>query len=458
MSAQDKPKRRVVITGLGANCSIGANIEEFWSNCIEGVTNVERIPQHWSKFSSYDCKFWSPLSFGDALETEFTRVQRLTLDPCARLAILTAKEALEKAGYSVYKSSRGGYRVPEIVQDQVGVFMGTGVGGISSLLENHAYPVLSRNYKEITELEEEELSSDARSKINRVKNRMVFPRRINPFIVSMLMPNAVSANIGLLFELMGQNTTYTVACAAGTVAIGNAFRAVQRGDVNVAIAGGSEYLDDYYGYIFRGFDVAGTLAKGGDAELVNRPFDKDRTGFLLSQGGSAALILEELETALSRQAPIVAEVKGFGESFDAHNIMQMGGDSSQIERMIRNTISDAGLEAQDIDYINAHGTGTKNNDDFEADVLEKIFNKKPIVNSTKSLVGHSIGASGALEAVVTACSLKYQTTHACKNLQSPNSGLNFVRNVANFSLDNALTQSFAFGGHNSALVLSRYDA
>jgi 3-oxoacyl-[acyl-carrier-protein] synthase II len=167
--------------------------------------------------------------------------------------------------------------------------------------------------------------------------------------------------------------------------------------------------------------------------------------------------LEDLESANKRQAPIVAEVVGYGESFDAYSIMQIGEDTNQIERMLRNTIADAGLKTHDIDYINAHGTGTINNDDIEAKVLRKMFGQAPLVNSTKSLVGHSIGASGALETIVTALSLKHQTTHACKNLNSPNSDLNFVTCVNNFTIKNAITQSFAFGGHNSALALSKYN-
>lgn len=451
------PPRRVVITGLGAVCPIGQNTEEFWINCLRGFARVEAIPEQWGDYSSFDCKYWATLPSTDLFDSGFTRSQRLTLDPCALLAILSVKEALENAGYEVYKSRNGCYRVADIAEERFAVYMGTGVGGISSLLRYHSYPILSRNSLDISELIKDKLSKNVRATLNNIKRRMVLPRRINPFIVSMLMPNAISANIGLFFGLKGPNTTYAVACAAGTVAIGNAFRSIQKGDVKVAIAGGSEYLADDYGYIFRGFDVAGTLAKGDDAELVNRPFDIKRTGFLLSQGASAALILEDLDSANKRQAPIVAEVVGYGESFDAYNIMQIGEDTSQIERMLLNTIADAGLKTHDIDYINAHGTGTINNDDIEAKVLRKMFGQAPLVNSTKSLVGHSIGASGALETIVTALSLKHQTTHACKNLDSPNSDLNFVTCVNNFAIKNAITQSFAFGGHNSALALSKYN-
>ncbi|MFC1681256.1 beta-ketoacyl-[acyl-carrier-protein] synthase family protein [Pseudomonadota bacterium] len=458
MSAKTNPVRRVAITGLGAISSIGDNADKFWRSCISGNTNVEHIPQHWFEYSTFNCQFWSPLPSSSSFDAEFTRSQRLTLDASARLAILTAKEALENAGYTVYKSNKGGYDVLGISPERFGVFMGTGVGGISSLLQNHTHPILSRSYRDIQNLNRDDLSGVDKETLENISNRMVFPRRVNPFIVSMLMPNAISANVGLFFQLTGPNTTYAVACASGAVAIGNAFRAIQKGDVDVALAGGSEYLDDHYGYIFRGFDVAGTLARGEDAETLNRPFDRDRTGFVLSQGGAATLILEEFESAISRGAPIVAEIIGYGETFDAYNIMHMSPDVGQIDRMIKSTLSDAGLSACDIDYINAHGTGTRNNDEIEAEVLYKNFGSVPVVNSTKALVGHSIGASGALEAVVTAKSLMHQTTHACKNLETPICDLNFSTGLDHLSIDYALSQSFAFGGHNSALAFKKFDA
>lgn len=458
MSQASNPSRRVVVTGVGAICSIGKNADQFWKNCLKGVSNVKRIPQHWYEYSTFDSEFWCPLPVVCALDSEFTRVQKLILDPSARLAILATKEALENAGYPVYKNSKGGYGVSDDNHDQFGVFMGTGVGGISSLLQNHTFPVLSRSSKEIDDLKEVGLSDKVSNTLRKIRNRMVFPRRVNPYIVSMLMPNAISANVGLQFGFTGPNTTFTVACAAGTVAIGNAFRAVKAGFVDVAIAGGAEYLDDEYGYIFRGFDVAGTLAKGESAESINRPFDITSNGFLLSQGGAASLVLEELESAISRDVPIIAEIVGYGESFDAHNIMQIGQDTSQIERMIHSTISGAGLTIGDIDYINAHGTGTVNNDEIETGVLSKIFSNYPIVNSTKALTGHSIGASGALEALVTVKSLAHQKTHVCKNLKNPIANLNFAKNIDSFKIKHALSQSFAFGGHNSAVAFSKFVA
>ena len=226
----------------------------------------------------------------------------------------------------------------------------------------------------------------------------------------------------------------------------------------MALTGGSEYLDHSSGGIFRGFDIANTLVQDCEhPETANRPFDKRRSGFLFSQGGAAVLVLEEYEGARKRGAPIIAEVSGYAETFDAYSMMNIAPDGVEIERMIRLALEDAQLTPNEIDYVNAHGTGTQLNDMTEAMVIERVFGRDVLVNSTKSLLGHSIGASGAMEAVVTALSLKHQTTHVCKNLEEPISELNFVRSPGPREISAALSQSFAFGGHNAALVLRRIE-
>jgi 3-oxoacyl-[acyl-carrier-protein] synthase II len=281
--------------------------------------------------------------------------------------------------------------------------------------------------------------------------------RFNPFEVSMVMPNAPSAAVGIKFTLTGPNVTYSVACASGTVAIGNAYRAVRDGRVEIAVSGGCEYFGDEHGHIFRSFDVSGTLVRDcADPETANRPFDAKRSGFLFSQGGAAVLVLEELEHAQRRGATIVAEVIGFAETFDAYSMMRLALGGEQIELMLRAALADAGVGAHDVDYINAHGTGTKNNDETETEVIGRVFGKSVLVNSTKSLLGHTIGSSGAFEALVTALSLRDQTTHVCKNLDTPLRDLNFVRAAGQFDLRVGLSQSFAFGGHNAAVVLRRF--
>jgi 3-oxoacyl-[acyl-carrier-protein] synthase II len=305
---------------------------------------------------------------------------------------------------------------------------------------------------------EEQGPLGGREPLDNILGLMTHGKRFNPFEVSMVMPNAPAAAVGIKFTLTGPNVTYCLACASGTVAVGNAYRAVRDGHVDVAISGGCEYFGDEHGHIFRSFDVSGTLVRDCvDPETANRPFDAKRSGFLFSQGGAAMLVLEELEHAQRREATIVAEVIGFAETFDAHSIMSLAPGGEQIERMIRAALADADLLPRDVDYVNAHGTGTKNNDQTETEVIDRVFGKSVRVNSTKSLLGHTIGASGAIEALVTALSLRDGTTHISKNIDTPVRDLNFVRNVERFDPRVGLSQSFAFGGHNAAVVMRRFE-
>lgn len=272
------------------------------------------------------------------------------------------------------------------------------------------------------------------------------------------MPNAPAANLSIKFNLSGPGNTLCAACASGTVAIGHGFKAVQNGTVDLALAGAAEYLFDDYGSIFQGFDIVKTLTTADDDfSKANRPFDQQRTGFLFSQGGTGVLIIEELDHARKRQAKILAEIIGFAETCDGYNIMIPAEKGEKMELMIRRALADAACDSEQIDYINAHGTGTMANDLVEADLIERVFGKKPLVNSTKSLIGHTIGASGAIETIVTVLSLQHQLTHLCKNLENPIRDLNFVREVKQQRIQTAITHSFAFGGHNAGLVLKEWN-
>jgi 3-oxoacyl-[acyl-carrier-protein] synthase II len=284
---------------------------------------------------------------------------------------------------------------------------------------------------------------------------MRFPPKFHPFAVTMSMPNSAAGTLGIKYSLYGPNCAVCNACAAGTTAIGQAFGAIRRNEIDWALAGGTEFLHDDYGGTFRGFDVAGTLVKGCESD-ANRPFDKNRSGFLFAEGGCAVLVLESLDHAIQRHAPPpLAETCAFAETFDALSMMGPDPSGVQVERMVRMALANAGMEAPDIDYINAHDTGTRANDDVEAAVIERIFGDRPLVNATKSLTGHAIGASGAIEAAVTAISLQSQATHACKNIREPIRPLNFVRESGHYPMKAALTQSFGFGGHNAALLMSK---
>jgi 3-oxoacyl-[acyl-carrier-protein] synthase II len=452
--------RRVVITGTGVISSIGVGVDEFWRNCLQGKASVAPIPEQWLRYAESHSRVWSPLPDIDYELLGIARTERLQLDPVTVLALGAAREAIEGAGF-ILKPAEGRTRAFVISgadSARTGVYFGTGLGGAISFLQNHTYHLLKRPRAALMSYAKEQQGSlGSREPLDNILGLMTHGIRFNPFEVSMVMPNASAAGVGIKFSLKGPNVTYCVACASGTVAVGNAYRAVRDGRVDAAITGGCEYFGDEHGHIFRSFDVAGTLVRDCiDIETANRPFDEKRSGFLFSQGGAAMLVLEELEHAQRRGATIVAEVIGFAETFDAHSIMSLAPGGEQIEHMIRAALADANQLPRDVDYINAHGTGTKNNDQTEAEVIDRVFGKSVWVNSTKSLLGHTIGASGAIEALVTALSLRDGTTHISKNIDTPVRDLNFVRHVERFDPHVGLSQSFAFGGHNAAVIMRRF--
>lgn len=452
--------RRVVITGAGIISPIGVGVDEFWRNCIEGKTSVAPIPEHWRHFSVPHSRVWSPLRDIDAETLGVARTERLQLDPVTVLALGAAREAIERAGFSVVPAEERtrAYILAGINNARVGIYIGTGLGGAITFLQNHTFHLLKQPRADLLSYADEYKSSGGHEKLSGILGRLNHGQRFNPFEVSMVMPNASGAMIGIKFTITGPNITYCLACASGTVAIGNAYRAVRDGHVDAAITGGCEYFGDEHGHIFRSFDVSGTLVRDcANPETANRPFDEKRSGFLFSQGGAAMLVLEELDHAQRRGANIIAELIGFAETFDAHSIMSLAPGGEQIERMVRMALSDAGLTAQDVDYVNAHGTGTKNNDQTEAEVIARVFGKRARINSTKALVGHTIGASGAIEALVTALSLREGRTHICKNLETPVLDLNFALDTERFDPRVGLSQSFAFGGHNAAVAMRRFD-
>ena len=452
-------KRRVVITGAGVVSTIGTGVDEFWRNCLEAKSAVTPIPENWERYATLHSRVWSPLPDIDPEYLGATRTERLQLDPGSVLALGAAREAFERAGFNIVPdpASSRVFSFAGVDAARIGVYLGTGIGGAYSFLHNHTHHLYQRARASLKAYAEARASAQDRETLDGVLALMAHGPRYHPFVVSLLMPNASSAAVAIKFSITGPNTTYCVACASGTVAVGNAYRAVRDGSVDVAVSGGCEYLNDEHGHIFRGFDVAGTLVRDCvDAEAANRPFDERRSGFLFSQGGAAVLILEDLEHARRRGATIVAELTGFAETFDAHSMMSLAPGGEQIERMLRAALADAGVGVRDVDYINAHGTGTKNNDETEAEIIDRVFGKSVRVNSTKSLLGHTIGASGAIEILVTALSLRDQTTHICRNLDAPLRDLNFVRAAGQFDLRVALSQSFAFGGHNAAVVLRRF--
>lgn len=447
--------RRVAVTGLGILCPIGLDVGTFWRNALESATAVQPIPTHWYDHHDYACPVWAPLPTIDYSAFGLTRIDIMQMDEAQLLGICAARQALEDAGLTPRLKDRrkNTYGIEGVAEERIGVHVGTGIGGIATYTSCEGTHLLDGPARELAELRGS-LDEAAGAKLDRIVEGIRFPPRFNPFAVARCMPNACSAAVGIKFSAHGPATTPCCACASGTVAIGHAFREIRDGTVDLSICGASEFLGDRYGGVFRGFDVAKTLLKvDGSAGAANRPFDRDRTGFLFSEGGSGILILEELEHARRRGARVYAEVRGFAETFDAFTVMGMDPAGTQIERLVRAALDASSLTPADIDYLNAHGTGTEVNDDTESAVIERVFGDKPLVAATKSLTGHGIGASGAIEGIVTALSLHHQTTHACRNLDTPIRNLNFARKAGPCAIRNALTQSFAFGGHNAAVVM-----
>ena len=452
--------RRVVITGAGVVSPIGIGVDEFWRQCLKGKSVVAPIPALWERYANLRSRLWSPLSDIDYESLGVAGAERLQLDPVTMLAMGAAREAIERAGFTLTAAEDRSRNFVLSGADpaRTGVYLGTGIGGAHTFLHNHTHHLHQRARALLKEHVEKHTPAQDRALLEDVLALMAHGPRYNPFVVAMLMPNAPAAALGIKFSFTGPNVTYCVACASGTVAVGHGYRAVRDGRVDLAVTGGSEYLYDEHGHIFHGFDAGGTLVRDcANPEAANRPFDERRSGFLFSQGGAAVLILEELEHAQRRGATIMAELIGFAETFDAHSMMSLAPGGKQIERMIRAALADADLSPPDVDYINAHGTGTKNNDETEAQVIDRVFGRSVRVNSTKSLLGHTIGASGVFEALVTTLSLRDGTTHICRNLDTPLLDLNFVRRVERFDPLVGISQSFAFGGHNAAVVLRRFN-
>ena len=452
--------RRVVITGLGTRTSIGASVEEFWRGCLEGRSVVAPIPAKWRDFYRCNSPVWAPLPEDPAADEIVNEIERTKLDRVAVLAMQASAEALANARIDVDRidTKHNRFVIPSLAAERVAVSVGTGVGGVTSLLSNASHHMMAKQLPRLEELAAGlPADSPGRATVDRMQADVIIPFRVNPFTVSMIMPNAVSANVAIKFGIRGPTQTACSACASGTVALGSALQAVRSGAVDVAIAGGVEYLGDAYGIVYRGFDMARTLAVRERPDLpddaLNRPFDAGRSGFLFSEGGCGILVLEDLEHARARGAPIICELASFAETCDGSNIMMIDPGSGQIERMLNQLVAGAGLRPEDVDYVNAHGTGTRLNDDIEAAIIGRVFGTRPLVNTTKSLLGHTIGASGAIGAIVAALSIRDGTTHVCRNLTDPIADLAFVRESVRQPIRTAVAQSFAFGGHNAAVLL-----
>jgi len=349
-------------------------------------------------------------------------VERKQLDPVAILAMDASQEAMEMAGIPANAPNGG-------------VFFGTGAGGITSLMRNH-----------INHL------PGARSAFLKEPSA-----RFNPFVVSMVMLNSTSGTLSRKFKIHGPSRSYASSCASATVAIGNAYLALKNGEAQWCITGGTEYLMDETGCMYHGFDVAATLTRIPEAAKCNRPFDRERNGFLFGGGGAGTLVLETQEHAEARGANVLAWLDGFSENCDGHSPMAPHPEGRCIRQCVRAALDDAGLTSDDIDVINAHGTGTTANDAVEAELIRDLFPSRPVVGTTKALSGHLLGASGAVETIASVVALLESAVHAMPNLDDPEIDLNFAKGQVKGGFRHVAKFSFGFGGHNAVLILSNKD-
>ena len=417
MSKYNFPK--VVVTGLGAVTPIGNNVEAFWNAMMEGKSGAAPITQFDAK--DYDTKFACEVKdFDPKLYMDRKEVQRMDL--FTHYAIAAAVMAVEDSGIDF----------ETVNKERAGVVFGSGMGGMWTFHNQH------RNLLE----------------------RNGVPDRISPFFIPMLIPDIAPGHIAIRWGLKGPNYGTVSACATSSHSIADAVMLIQRGDADVMLAGGSEAVISPMG--IGGFNSLKALSTRNDSpETASRPFDSDRDGFVMGEGG-AVLILETEEHAKARGAKIYCEITGFGLTDDAFHITQPAPGGDGVARSMRLAIEDSGLKPEDIDYINAHGTSTPFNDKLETMAIKTVFGEHAynlVVSSTKSMTGHLLGATGAVEAVATVLAIKNGICPPTINYTTPDPecDLNYAPNkpVAK-PIKAALSNTLGFGGHNATLCFKAY--
>ncbi len=433
-------KRRVVITGIGPATATGVGKEEFFTSLLEMKTQILPIPAGYERNYTFKSRYHVPRPEFSLGERGIPKTAENMMEEATKLAVLCASLALDDGGFAIKKSNKY-FQVAGL--DDCGVIIGVGMSSLHTALESYvAHTAQYIEEKDGNKEDREERGSGQEPKRKKRYNRMVIP---------MLMPNAASAWISILYGLKGINYTVNAACASGTCAIGEAYRSILDGRCTAALTGGVEALGEKSGAVMRGFDMLTVLTRAQDG--IPQPFSQARSGFLFNDGAGCVLILEELQRAKKRGAHIYAELVDYECSCDAYNILQIEPSGANIQELFKKITA-----GKKIAYLNAHGTGTQNNDDVEAGVIQEVFgdkNAQPYINSTKGLLGHSIGASGAIEAAVTALSIDKAKIHG--NLtKDPLDDLNLPLESLETVIDYALSASYGFGGHNAILCFKRY--
>ncbi len=410
-------RNRVVVTGLGCISPVGNNVKDTWDALLAGKSGAAPITAF--DASAHKTKFAAEVKGFDAVAMFGTREAR-KMDRFTHFATAAALEALEQSGLKITEENR----------DRVGILIGSGIGGVISIIEQYE------------------------------AMRERGPDRVSPFLIPMMISDSAAGNLAIRIGARGPNMALATACASGTNALGEAAEMIRRGAADVMVAGASEA--GISALTMAGMNVMTALStRNDDPQRASRPFDKSRDGFLMGEG-AGILILESLEYAQARGAKILCEFTGYGTSDDAHHISAPAENGAGAAISMSLALKDAGLGVTDIQYINAHGTSTQLNDKSETAAIKTVFGEqayKTAVSSTKSMTGHLLGASGALEAVVAALTITNGIVPPTINYETPdpNCDLDYVPNQPRkANVDNVMSNSFGFGGHNATLILSRY--
>jgi 3-oxoacyl-[acyl-carrier-protein] synthase II len=412
-------KRRVVITGLGIVSPVGSTVDTAWQNVVEGKSGIGPITRF--DVSAWPVRFHGPVA-GFEAEKYLSAKELRKMDPFMHYGYGAAADALKDSGIEVTPANA----------HRIGITMGAGIGGLDTIEENY------RKYAETNS-----------------------PKRISPFFVPGSIINMISGHISINFKLTGPNLATVTACTTSTHAIGLAMRLIQYGDADAMLAGGAEMATTPLG--LGSFCQARALStRNDDPQRASRPWDRDRDGFVLSDG-AGAVMLEEYEHAKKRGARIYAEIVGFGMSGDAHHITAPPEDGEGARLAMANALQDAKLNPSDVQYVNAHATSTELGDRAETIALKRCFGdhaKKFAVSSTKSMTGHLLGAAGAVEAIFSILAIRDQVAPPTINLDKPGEGcdLDYVPKVARrMPIRIALSNSFGFGGTNGSVIFRALD-
>lgn len=408
--------RRVVVTGMGTVNPIGLNVDEYWEGLKAGKTGFGEI----TYFDTTDFKVKVAAEVkGFVAADRMDKKAARRMEPFAQYAVAAAKEAFEDAGLDMEKEDP--YRV--------GCAIGSGVGSLQSI---------EREHKKLLEKG---------------------PSRINPLLVPLMITNMATGNVTIQLGIKGKSINVVTACATGTHSIGEAFRSIQYGEADVMLAGGTENAITPIGV--SGFTALTALSTSNNPERCSIPFDKDRDGFVIGDG-AGVVVLEELEHAKARGAKILAEVVGYGATSDAYHITSPAEDGEGAKNAMLFALKDANVAPEEITYINAHGTSTHHNDLFETRAIKAAFGEHAYdikVNSTKSMIGHLLGAAGAVEFIACVLQMNHGYVHQTVGLEQPDEelDLDYVQgHGVDMDFEYALTNSLAFGGHNASLLIKKY--